>query len=406
MTISAVDIALLVCGGATALLLIWPRLARASLWRATITPLASIIGSGFLILGPVLVDSFGSYALAAMAALCLAGYGFGAAIRYNIARIAAGDPVPPAIEKGERAASWALAFAYVISVAYYLNLLGAFAARIAPHPPPEAARAITTLVYLVILVAGMTRGFSLLERMEQASVTLKLAIIAALLGALAMHTLFDSRHGMMIASGSKLGPFASATLLFGMIVTVQGFETSRYLGAEYGARERIVSMRLAQVISTAIYLIYVALLSLNFDSGSFRLSETAIIDLMRSVSAVLGPLLIVAALSAQFSAAVADTGGSGGLVHELTHGLVDPRRGYLLLVVIGLALTWTADVFQIVSYASRAFAAYYAAQSALAAWRLHRHADRTAAWRMKLAGFSVLAVVAALAAIFGRSAEG
>ena len=34
--------------------LLWPRLADAPLWRATITPLASILGSGFLVLGPIL----------------------------------------------------------------------------------------------------------------------------------------------------------------------------------------------------------------------------------------------------------------------------------------------------------------------------------------------------------------
>ena len=46
----------------TAAALIWPRLANATLWRATITPLASIIGSGFLVLGPILDVSYGGYA--------------------------------------------------------------------------------------------------------------------------------------------------------------------------------------------------------------------------------------------------------------------------------------------------------------------------------------------------------
>ena len=47
------------------------------------------------------------------------------------------------------------------------------------------------------------------------------------------------------------------TLAFGLIVTVQGFETSRYLGAEYDARPRIASMRLAQWIASAVYLAYI-----------------------------------------------------------------------------------------------------------------------------------------------------
>lgn len=180
----AIETGLTVAGIAAALLLLWPRLARAPMWRATITPLASIIGSGFLILGPILVDSFGSLAVLAMAALCFAGYAFGAAIRFNIAQIAVHHREPQQIARGEQMASWALAFAYVISVAYYLNLLGAFATRLFDHPPAELPRIITTLAYGVILASGLWRGFGLLERLEQVSVSIKLAIIAALLGAL------------------------------------------------------------------------------------------------------------------------------------------------------------------------------------------------------------------------------
>jgi hypothetical protein len=60
--------------GATALvalLLLYPKLANATLWRATTTPLASIIGSGFLVLGPILSKSYGDYAPLVMFMLCL-----------------------------------------------------------------------------------------------------------------------------------------------------------------------------------------------------------------------------------------------------------------------------------------------------------------------------------------------
>lgn len=45
---------------------------------------------------------------------------------------------------------------------------------------------------------------------------------------------------------------------------------------------------------------------------------------------------------------------------------------YAILVVAGLALTWTSDVFEIISHASRAFAAYYGLQSAIAALAARR----------------------------------
>jgi len=72
---------------ATGALLLYPKVVKALLWRAAITPLASIIGSGFLVLGPILVSSFGQYAPIVMIVLCLVAYLFGSAIRFNIARI-------------------------------------------------------------------------------------------------------------------------------------------------------------------------------------------------------------------------------------------------------------------------------------------------------------------------------
>jgi hypothetical protein len=56
---------------ATGALLLYLKVANALLWRAAITPLASIIGSGFLVLGPILVASFGQYAPIVMVALCI-----------------------------------------------------------------------------------------------------------------------------------------------------------------------------------------------------------------------------------------------------------------------------------------------------------------------------------------------
>lgn len=66
-------------------------------------------------------------------------------------------------------------------------------------------------------------------------------------------------------------------------------------------------------------------------------------------------MLVVATLAAQVSAAVADTSRSGGLFAELTRGRVTPKQANALLAGLGLALTWTANVFEIVAYASRAF---------------------------------------------------
>ncbi|HHB80734.1 MAG TPA: hypothetical protein ENK83_03165, partial [Aliiroseovarius sp.] len=343
-----------------AALMIWPRLANARLWRATITPLASIIGSGFLVLGPVLDVSFGGYAIFVMLGLCLVAYLFGAAIRFNIHDIEAQPSPTRLVTSLETVASVVLAFAFFISVAYYLNLFGAFAVRLTPLNDSYHADLMTSAVFGVILFTGVARGFSALERMEQVSVGLKLAIIAGLLLGLAVHFGQVAQQGALQFDPPSVTGWAAVTLMAGLIVTVQGFETSRYLGATYDAATRVRSMRLAQWVSTAIYCLYIGLLTYAFQTDPQTLNETAIIDMMQVVAPILPLLLVVAALSAQFSAAIADTNGSGGLIEEVTKGVIREKMAYAVLVGIGLLLTWTANVFEIISYASRAFALYYA----------------------------------------------
>ncbi|MBN2906623.1 MAG: hypothetical protein JXJ18_07945 [Rhodobacteraceae bacterium] len=391
---------LLILGVAAAGLLAFlsPFVRRQRFWRAMVTPLASIIGSGFLVLGPILNDNLGYLAPAAMALLALIAYGFGGAIRFNIAR---SGSAPGHIEPWiEAAAGWMLAVSYVISVAYYLNLLGSFAVRLTPFNDPLYAKSVTTSVFLTILVVGWTRGFKALEGLEKYSVSLNLAAILGLLVGLALFCGENVVATGPVLSAPHVGPWAAITLFFGLIVTVQGFETSRYLGDQYDADLRIRSMRGAQIVSTAIYLLYVTLLVLSFAPDDRPPDETAIIGLTHLVSPILPIVLTAAALAAQFSASVADTTGAGGLVVERTKGRVGNRLAYAGLVAAGIGLTWTAHIFEIIAYASRAFALYYAMQAAVAALS----ARRTGQGRRAM-GFALLSVLGLAIAVLGRPVE-
>jgi hypothetical protein len=284
-------------------------------------------------------------------------------------------------------------------VAYYLNLFGEFALSLFETVPVNSSKWVTTGVFVVILVLGWGKGFSALERAERITVSVKLAIIAALLVALSIFAgSLISTEGPIL-SKSEPPSLDSLFLIFGLLVTVQGFETSRYLGASYDAEARIRSMRWAQWISASIYIIYVTLLVMFVPIPREGVNETEIITLMQGVAVILPPLLVIGALSAQFSAAVADTAGGGGLFVELTARRVSQRQSYAILVGIGIALTWSSDVFAIIAYASRAFAVYYALQAALAAHLAWRRKEQR--W-IVYAGLALLGIVIAL---FGTAIE-
>ena len=91
-----VSIAILAVVIALAAALFHPAVANNRTWRAIVTPLASIIGSGFLVIGPLLDYNYGYLAPIVMAGLCLTAYLFGGAIRRNIAELGSGgDALAP-----------------------------------------------------------------------------------------------------------------------------------------------------------------------------------------------------------------------------------------------------------------------------------------------------------------------
>ena len=60
------------------------RLAASSNWKATVTPLASIMGSGFLVSAPLLAGIVGNLAVVCMAMLLMLAYAVGGAISQTV----------------------------------------------------------------------------------------------------------------------------------------------------------------------------------------------------------------------------------------------------------------------------------------------------------------------------------
>ena len=113
---------------ATAILLS-KRVRRSRSWIATVTPLASIIGSGFLVAVPLLGRAEGLWAAPSMLGIVVVAYALGTVIRHNIRHVEsrlAGDAVPPSLAALERLSALALILAYLVSVTFYLRILSAF----------------------------------------------------------------------------------------------------------------------------------------------------------------------------------------------------------------------------------------------------------------------------------------
>ena len=200
----------------------------------------------------------------------------------------------------------------------------------------------------------------MLEFLETYSVDVKLAIIFALLMASIFYNghLFLKGDWVLTISSHESGWIAFRKVL-GMVIIVQGFETSRYIGNKYSAALRIKTMRYAQWISGAIYILFLALVMIIFNRIN-HITDTAIIELSYILAPVLGVLIIIAAVMSQLSAAIADTVGSGGLLAEATHQKVSVNDSYLFISSAAMVLIWTTNIYQIVSIASKAFAIYYA----------------------------------------------
>ena len=343
------------------------RLAASSNWQATVTPLASIMGSGFLVSAPLLAGIVGDMAVFAMAILLLLAYMVGEAIRFNIRYFEPIENEGHGIAQDTAFLSRiVLIAAYFISITYYLQLLSAFLLNALDIDNPVFADVITTVLLLSIGIIGMWKGLKELGVVEKYAVALNLGMIGALLIALLIYNIKLLMAGKWVLSSiSSAVDFHDLRVLFGLLIVVQGFEISRYLGSAYSAEQRIRTMRASQILSAIIYLVFLALTTILFHKG-LKNDVTAIIEMTRPVAFVLPILIAVAAIGSQFSAAVADNSGAGGLLEDITHKKLPIRYTYLLILIITVTLTWSANVNEIIAYASRAFALFYMFQSMVA----------------------------------------
>lgn len=369
--------------------------------RATVTPLASIFGSGFLIIVPALERTVGGLTVVAVAAISVAAWFVGVAIRHVI-RV-----VEPLIESEkldrttlrlERLSDFLIAIAYVISVALYVRIMAAYTVDYASTGGSAAAeRAIASSAILLITLVGVGRGFGGLERLERLALGAVLVLTTAFGGAL-----FFSAAGDLFGSGIRLPPSPhvgvghAALVIGGLLITVQGFETARYLGEEYDAKTRIRACWVSQAVAASIYIGFALVCTPFMGIGTAAGPDPDLLAIADRVVPILALPLVLCAVLSQFSAATADTAAAGGNLHTLFPRRLGGPRPYVVGGTVAILLAWTVPTFTIIAVASRAFAAYYCVQCVIAA--------RTTTRPLGRAGFVAMAALMAAITLLAQPA--
>lgn len=388
-----------------------PKLQQSESWQATLTPLSSIIGSGFLIMSPLLASVVGGLSPIAVIGIVVLAYAIGSVIRFNIMH------VEPRIKDGslskktrdvEYLGDIALVLAYMVAVAFYLSLLSSFLFSYLGIESLVAERWLTTIIILFIAAVGYTRGLGGLEKMEAISMTAQLSIVFALLLGLGVYSYLFYTSGESLNFDFPDRDFSTQIrILAGALLVVQGFETSRFIGEKYNSEMRVATMKKAQIISGILYVASVVLflpVVQYLDLQHIQLAK--IVDVTGHAAIVLPFMLIGAALLSQFSAAVADTGGGGGLLCESSRKKMSTCVSYLGISVCAILLVWAVDLIEIITLASRAFAFYYFLQTLLALNFCYRDCapeSRMTLWTRLL--FITLAIILLYIIFFAIPAE-
>jgi len=132
------------------------------------TPLASIFGSGFLVVVPILASAVGPFALPAMALVAVIAFMVGSIVRHNILC------AEPVLSKGskrltvllERVSGFALVAAYVVSVCLYIHILSAFVLANFELDTAFNKSLLTTVIIGAITAIGLLGGLNPLEKLS------------------------------------------------------------------------------------------------------------------------------------------------------------------------------------------------------------------------------------------------
>jgi hypothetical protein len=365
-----------------------PKVQGSATYKTMVVPLANIMDVGFIVLSPIIVVLVGYDAPLFMLAICLLAILTGFAISYNIRHYEPLIGTPDPINRLNTLATWALIAASVVNIAYYAQLLTSLVLLpIGDLYSPDRASVTGAVVLGALALVGFFYGLRALNAVGDKTTSFNLAALGAVLVAFAAYNLQQLIGGdFSIPDYNPPNDTESLRKLLGFFAMVQGFEAARYLGARAGVELRISTMRLAQYISTAVFVLLIALSLVLFVK----------VSLSEEVSVFLPFLILLAALGSQLSAIVNATYSRSEMLMEQTQGKIRQAVTFPLLLVPAIAVVLLTDVTSVVALASRVFAAYFLVQAVIAGWLAVRR--REWAW---VAFFVAIGIAMAVIAVFG-----
>jgi hypothetical protein len=393
MDVVAIGISIVVLVGLS-LLLYSRRVQQSERYQAMVVPLANIMDVGFIVMSPAIVVLTGYWSPIFLLGICLLAIATGFAIAYNIRHY------EPLIETGDsinrlgRIARLALVVASVTNIAYYTLLLvglilwplGIFS---------DTNLAIGGVVVLgALIIVGLAGGMDKLNTLGDRTTAFNLSAVIAVVAAFVV---YNVQEGL---AGTLNFPPVDTTLsthdlrqIVGLFALVQGFEASRYIGARFAAEERISTMRVAQIISSVVFVVFIASSLILFVEVKTDFSQTAIFQASEEMGDFVPWLILLAAIGSQTSAIINAISSRSDML--VTYKV--PRWAtFLILIVPAIAIFLLTDINQAVALASRVFAVYFVFQAVMALI-LARRAKNWGA----VTGFAAIGLAMGVVAVFG-----
>jgi hypothetical protein len=395
MDLLAIGAAVVVIVG-LGLFLYSPKVQQSTRYQATVVPLANIMDVGFIVMSPAIVLLTGYWSPLFLTGICLLAIATGFAIAYNIRHYEPLIGTDDHINRIGRLARLALVVASVTNIAYYTLLLtGLILWPLGLYSDTNLAIAGTVILGALIAV-GLLGGMEQLNTLGDRTTAFNLSAVIAVVTAFIVYNIQEA------VAGTLNFPPVDTTLsaddlrkIIGLFALVQGFEASRYIGARFAAQERISTMRIAQIMSSVVFVAFIAASLILFVEVKTDFSQKAIFIVSDEMGRFMPWLILLAAIGSQTSAIVNATSSRSDML--VTYKV--PRKAtFLILLVPAIAVFLLTDINQAVALASRVFAIYFVLQ-ALMALVLARRVKNWGA----VTGFAAIMLAMATVAVFGLS---